>query len=308
MTVEQAIENFHDKTGFDLDQLLEDAVVFYDEQSQNIVQFFSGTTTSINSEAIDEMLRIRDALANVAQTFTVQSYNFYDIIYWELLDVVDDLLVKFRSLSNLRWYRTSRRNFDLSGQINVTHTLKRGQNLEGAVSNVANSDDRNNDWVDVAVSNDLTEEQYDGQGGQILQMSLINQQNVSTITSAVGAIENESIYGKDIDRNFAFADNDIVVLDNKETLTQSVSILAGLRRGDNPRFPDLGVQSDVGGNRNVNANLFPIVFRQVSRVFLTDDSLRSFSIKNITTIQDRIEYEYVVESRRREIITNSTTY
>src|SRR5690606_30604404 len=112
----------------------------------------------------------------------------------------------------------------------------------------------------------------------------------------------KSIYGKDIDRNFAFKDNDIRVLGPDETIMQAVEILSTLKKNDNPTYPYLGLQSSltVGANRAILN--FPVIFKQMSEAFSTDDTLKNFNITRLNVEEDALHIDFTVETRLGELI------
>ncbi len=120
-----------------------------------------------------------------------------------------------------------------------------------------------------------------------------------------GVVDNidtaEKTYGKDIDRNIAFENDDLIVLSYKDTFFQSMKILMDLRKGDDPAFPERGldVKNILGGS--LAGISYPIIFRQLADNFATDDGFKSFSITDVKRQQDGVYIEFKVESRAGEV-------
>ena len=117
----------------------------------------------------------------------------------------------------------------------------------------------------------------------------------------------DKTYGLDIDQIIKFSNDDLNVLGYKDTMFQSVSILTNLQKGDDPAFPDRGidVKSVVGQNSNLAGIAYPIIFRQLAANFATDDSLKSFSITDVKKNVEVTEIQFQVETRTGDFFSQT---
>lgn len=118
----------------------------------------------------------------------------------------------------------------------------------------------------------------------------------------------ESVYGKDLQKKLEFADDDLKVLGYKETIRQAFEIALNLRRGDNPEFPNDGLQSSLVIGQNLNSILYPSLLRQLYDVFAKDDTMRSIAIVDVkhgnSGLKDTVELAVQAETRIGELIDN----
>jgi len=182
--------------------------------------------------------------------------------------------------------------------LSVQYTLKQNQTLERVASDVLGKSQEG--WFDVAIENKLTEEDYSMEGGNNIELKFSNVNQGVEINSVVDVMIGKSIYGKDVYRKIQIENEDLKVLNNDETILQAVDILINLKKEDNPDSPNSGLQSAIiiGSNR---ASLnFPIIERQLTETFNTDDSLQNFSLKELRIDQDSALVDYEVQTRLNE--------
>jgi hypothetical protein len=128
------------------------------------------------------------------------------------------------------------------------------------------------------------------------------------VQSVVDVIFGESVYGKDLQQKLEFENDDLKVLGYQETIKQAFNIALNLRRGDNPEFPNDGLQSSLIIGQNLNSILYPSILRQLYDTFAKDDTMKSIAITNINHnnigIKDTVELDIQAETRIGEIIND----
>ena len=127
------------------------------------------------------------------------------------------------------------------------------------------------------------------------------------IESVVDNIVGEKILGKDILYKTTFENDDLLVLSYKDTFFQSVNILMKLKKGDNPEFYDLGLQKNVAVGSNINSISYPVLLRQISEAFQTDDTIKSQEITGFRKEQDAIFIDMEIESKMSTIVPLTLT-
>ena len=110
-----------------------------------------------------------------------------------------------------------------------------------------------------------------------------------------------NILGKDIYQKLTFENNDLKVLGYIDTYKQAVVILSGLKTNDDPFNADAGILvKDVVGS-NVNLVNLPLIFRRMSESFGSDDTIDSFSIKDVKRESDALYAVFEVTSILNQI-------
>lgn len=301
-----AIEEFEVKIGYPLSKYLSDYVKFNMTDSISIVSYYAGETSKPNTLAFNkltELIKRSKRLNEVVNSFR-SSFNRTD--FWDLVELIEDVRVKLETIDNgSKWLRSSITNKNFNSTQEIDHTLEGRQTLEKVSSDIAGSSDKENDWVRLALRNDITEEDYTTSGGT--RMKLTAEDTGPSLDSVVDNLTGENIYGKDLNRTLTFTDNDLEALTPAKTIKQSVEILSQLRQGDNPEFETFGIQTALTVGSNYASFAYPTLFRQLSDTFKSDDTLKSFKILKLERHEDGIFLEFEVESRMGEFLVQNIT-
>lgn len=305
--MKETVEKFYDLTGYDLQTYLLDFADFIEQDRQSIIDFYSGNLDILPSSSIEEMERLLKENNNIEEIFISNKDSFNTTDYVDLIDLIGDIGLKLRTIQNTaKWVRSSITDNRYNSDIEVDITLNQNQTLEQLAKKIGylNEDD---DWVELALRNDLIEEDYTSQGTLKLKASLKNNLKIQ-IQSVVNVIQGQSIYGRDLQKKLVFENNDLKALNNVDTINQAFTIAVNLKRGDNPEFPNSGLQSDLIVGQNINSILYPSIFRQLFENISSDDTFKSITILNIKQIQnndrDSIQLEIQATSRIDEVITD----
>lgn len=302
------LDDFHDITSFDVRSFLSAYISFTDVHYNNIVGYYTGVistlpTTSINAlkKLLNDYRRLNDVI--VLNATSLQHYKF-----WVLTEHIDDIGHALDTANNIsRWARAASTNRGYTPQVVTELMLQQGQTLEELERTSVRSTDPNS-WVDTALRNELREEDYDADGGQLIKVAL---QNGASIVME-GVIDNidepSKTYGLDIDRYIRIdtTQSDLVVLGYQDTLKQAMSILTGLNVGDDPSFVDRGLKikgSILGGN--VAGIAYPAIFRDLAANFATDDTFKSIAVTDIRREQDAVFLDFTVETRTGDVFSDS---
>jgi hypothetical protein len=275
---------------------------FFRGDYQTIVDFFSGNTRKVSSSVIKRFTSMKLELSEVFEAFQRNKQSMSHSYYWEILEVVEEIDSKLTYLDNInRWSRSSLTSVAYTSSILKQHTLQQNQSLEKVAVEYYGPQSVEQ-WLNIALTNHLREDDYDQEGGISLNIELDGQ--VSTglkLTSVVDVLYGKSIYGKDIYQRLTITGDDLQVLDYDSTLLQSVDILVNLRRNSNPDFPNLGRQTQLlVGSTRASFN-FPIVDRDLKTVFASDDSLKDFQLTKLERVEDNVTISFQVYSRLNEL-------
>ena len=304
------IVSFERITGFPLLQYFLDFEEFMNNYAQSVVAYYGGDTRTASAPAFEALKQMQKSSVALTGVFTSFRTYFDNAEYWELLDQVETIKTKLDLYEeSSRWLRSSVAKGTFSAFNLSEITQQQNQTLESISQNIGGSLDKENQWSEIALNNNLAEEDYTPSGGTQLEAKSLAGQ--LTITAVVDTLNGESVYGKDLQQKLEFStdDQDLVVLTPRQTIQQAVSILANLRNGDNPEFEDLGISASALAGSSLAAFQYPSLVRQLQTVFEGDDTLASFKITEITPEANketsRIRLRFEVNTRIGEILTET---
>jgi hypothetical protein len=274
---------------------------YYRNEYPLIVRFFLGELNKINAQLflnLDNLIKTAESVSNAINSF---DYALYYLKDWEIVDYLEELKCElYRLTKTSKFLRSSKTNDSFSGTIEFTYPLDQGKTIEDVASEALGSKSYDDDFIDIAARNDLSEVDYDLDGGKnlVLEVSL-NSVN-SEITSVVDNITGERVYGLDLDKKLTLVNDDLKVLGYKDTIFQAVVILANLMKGDHPEFKSFGRSNSVGLSYNLATA--PTVFREITKVFSSDDTLTNFTIEDIKISDGSTQLRFSVGTRLELII------
>lgn len=274
---------------------------YYRNEYPLVVRFFLGELNKINAQLFLNLNNLIKAAEGISNAINSYDYALHYLKDWEIVDYLEDLKCElYRLTKTSKFLRSSKTNDSFSGTIEYVYPLDQGKTLEDVANEALGSKTYDDDAVEIAARNDLSEVDYNLDGGKnlILQVDL-NSAN-SDITSVVDNITGERVYGLDLNKKLTLIDNDLQVLGYKDTIFQACLILANLMRGDHPEFKSFGRSNSVGVTQNLAAS--PTLFREITKVFSSDDTLTNFTINDIQTSNGVTQLKFSVSTRLELII------
>ena len=303
----QILLDFNSLTGFNIQGLVDDFIYFIENDYHQIESFYKGLIKNNFQDSFKNLNNLRTNIDLFFETFRSFNTQLTSYKWWILIDEFEKLNSVILSIENLsKWLRSSVVNQNYGTEQVINSFLQQNQTLEDFSRQVEGSLNPLDDWRDVAVRNNLSEEDYTTEGGNEL---LFYKQNGDSIfiESVVDNIVGEKILGKDILYKTTFENDDLLVLSYKDTFFQSVNILMKLKKGDNPEFYDLGLQKNVAVGSNINSISYPVLLRQISEAFQTDDTIKSQEITGFRKEQDAIFIDMEIESKMSTIVPLTLT-
>lgn len=249
-----------------------------------------------------------DDINNQYVTYRKQLAN--DLRFFEMIENIEIIDNAINTMLNARKWGRYFKNSLRENQIpEMEYVIRQNETLEQIALEILNSDNFLNDWFDIALNNDLEEEDYTYEGGTTLKLPLhIAGLQRFDIDSVVDVIDDETVKGKDIDRQFSFVDNDIKTVTGLECAMQAVNILAGLIKGDNPDFPEHGLAKSFAVGVSTSFLNYPVIIRQLIGNFNNDDSFTDLSINSFKQQQDNITMDFQVATRTNEILNKQLEF
>ncbi len=270
-------DEFEEITGFDLETFFSRFVTFINDQSQLIIDYYSGLEDTMDRNAYGELLLLIEKIDYVLNLFYLNSERFNTVDFWQLMEFADDMKIKLNTINNFsRFARSAVKKESFTSETVVDVTMRRGETVEELIGRFG-STDREADWIDVALSNALIQEDYTTDGGTILGITFKNNFRFY-LDSIVDAPQGDRIKGKDINKWINFVDDDLEILSYDETLQQSMETLATLRKNDNPEFPFYGIDPSIIVGMTFKQASIPSIIRQIYQTFSTDDIVKRIEI------------------------------
>lgn len=299
-------DEFENITGFDLETFFNRFVVFINEQSQLIIDYYSGLSDNIDRDAYSEYLYLYNNIDYVINLFDLNKERFNTVNFWQLMDFADDIKIKLMTIGNFsKFARSSVKKESFSSEVSVDVRLRKYETIE-ELSSRFGSKDRESDWIDIALSNSLIQEDYTPEGGVVLGITLKNNYRFF-IDSIVDYPQGERIKGKDVNKWINFVNDDLEVLNYNDTLNQSINILANLRKNDNPEFPSYGIDKGVILGMSFKQASIPSIIRQLYQTFSTDDVVKKIEVLNYNFDSDIIymDFNVIIKSGEEQKATLS---
>lgn len=298
----EALGIFEEVSNYNLSQYITDFVAFVKEDQQRIADYYNFDSNSVPTSSflkLDSLKKERDKVQILIQE---NKSRFIRSDFWELVENLDDISIKLDTISNYsKYYKSSISKSGSSNNVEMTYILRQNQTLE-SLSNEIGYSNPDDDWVNLSISNNMREEDYDLQGGHIFKFTFQNDYRIQ-LKSVIDNITVDNLYGKDLDKKLSFVDNDLNTLSPKDTIYQAVNILIGLIKGDVPEFPNDGIDKQLISKLNKSFNVFPSLFRQIYNVFSKDDTIKAITLNDIKIIEDSVRMEIQIETRLSELIT-----
>lgn len=300
MTIQEKFKNI---TGYDIRNYFQMFTDFVSNNYQNLVDYYSNVSP-ISQEDIIALNSLVKETAKVSNLFDVNYRNLASTTeFWELLTQFEDVKVKVGTMKNSsKWLRSNIEEGNYSSGINFEYTQSQHEVIENIADKVG-YDDPQDSWADIALSNNIIEEDYTKEGGCRMKLSLQNNSVVS-INSVVDNLNGKKVYGKDLNREVILEDGDLKTLNYDETIKQSFDILLSTNKGSVPQFPQDGIDKSAFVGRNMNSVSFPSIFRQLVQLFRKDDTFKELSILGVDQLEDSMHIKLSAKTRLDETFLN----
>jgi len=280
-------DEFLNITGFNLEGYFRRFVDFVNNQSQQIIDYYSGLVEIMDRDSFGEYELLLEESSFVINLFDLNYERFNTINFWELMEFADDIRVKLLTIGNFsKFARSSVKKESFSNEVSIEVATRDNEPLEEMMTRFG-STDRDNDWVDIALSNSIIQEDYTSDGGVVLNVNFKNNFRFS-VQSVLDNPEGDKIKGKDVDKIMSFEDDDLKILGFDDTLQQTVNILTNLKKNDNPEFQQFGIDKTLVLGMSFKAVTLPSLIRQIYQTFSTDDVVKQVQILNTKFDQDSL--------------------
>lgn len=291
-----ATEYFKEITRYDLEKFFQDYVTFTSLHYNSIVNYYSGR--DIDRDAFNFLDYLVAESGKIKELWDLNANFFQRTDFWNLLDVYSEIDNKLNTVNNLgRWLRSSRGDRYSSNTI-INYVQKQNESLE-MISDKSGGN-KINDWVDLAILNDLNEEAYTSTGGVLLKIKLNNNLNFN-IRNIVDTLSPVNIFGKDIKNKIEFENGDVICLFGEDSLIQTIDNIMNTEKGFIPEFPQDGTDSTLIGS-NVSFFNYPAQFRHILNMIQKDDRFQTFELLDLQRKDDIVFMKFQIKTKLGTII------
>lgn len=280
----QTLDTFSLKIGYNVNDYMDLYSYFIQNNKVKITDYYQkqDVKPDVGSfEFLDNMIKESIKIDNLIK---LHKDNMDSVDFWDLLDFIEDIRTSLETISNSHRYLRSSKSKNSWRTTNVTfeHVMSQNETLEDIVEQQLFSQQSDKDWVNLAIQNSLSEEDYTPEGSIKLQLTKNAEFGKNYfLDSVIDTLVGEKVYGKDIYKKLTFEDNDLKVLSYTDTFIQSITILVPLKKGDIPEFKTMGVDPRLGVGSNINVFEYGKIVAQLQETIATDDTIRGFMIMNL---------------------------
>lgn len=298
--MKEVFEDFKRITGYDLQAFFQRFVDFINFHSGNVINYYDGG--SINNTSFNELETLLKESKNISPLFEQHGANLTYLGYWEVLEKFTDIQTSLYTFDNMnKWMKSSRLNRFDSGT-HIVRQLRQGETMELLSEDVGYSNSQE-DWVTLAINNQLIEEEYTPEGGKIISVVFQNNSNFA-IDNIIDSLVGKNVLGKDINRKIKFVNNDVETVEYEKAIEQCLYIILGTVKGSIPEFKEDGIESDTIGS-NANIIQYPSMFRNLLSIFQKDGRWSEITLLDLKREEDnvfmKIECKTILQDR---VITN----
>jgi len=266
---------FQNITKFELQSYFTDYAEFLQNDYGDVYAYYSGNSETIDVDKIKTLQDLMSRSNDLIRTFQTFAGKLGNVGYWELQQYCQDLNDTLERISKLPKYcRTAKTCRGYKPYIQVSEDiggLKTIQDLSQQLG--SNMSER-----ELILNNDLEEADYEIDELKQIKALVPNNTDVVVETILEQPIGSR-IYGKDINRNISFTDNDLTTVEYEDNVEQKSDVLMELQKGDVPEMPNFG-KNIISGNTYASYNYSALV-TDLQDVFLQDDLFESVSVTDV---------------------------
>lgn len=289
------LRDFKLRTHFDVAAYLSEYSSFYKNDYPKMVNYYDGNIVSIPQSVqlrFDTLYKKSLRLSNIMDN-SENIFDSYD--HWELMELCDEVKGQLQLFTQLGRLRRSSRYAALNDTgIIEEYTVQDFESPEKVAQR--DREDYQNDWVTIYQNSGIREVDYkDGSGGYNVSLAKRNSEKVF-LYGVVDYMIGERVYGKDMDMEFTYEDDDVKVLGYRDTTKQAVKVLSSTMRNDISSNLEVGLSPDllVGNTYGMQSIIF--ITRELEELLSVDDTIVSVVITSVTRTGSTMMVEFECES------------
>lgn len=270
-----------------------------------IDRYFSGKTTGIDNSHLTLLKQLTSECKNVMAQFKNFANKFSTCGHWELMEYLEELNETIEKINKLpKFRRTSLTKRGYQPYIQVAAAVGGYRTMEDIANSVKQTNQDNSNWVDLMLSNDMDEKDWEIDNLTPINVLVNNQVDV-VVTTIFDQPIGKRIYGKDIAKKLTFKSNDLLTVEFQDNVEQKCEILLELNRGDVPENMLFGKNYQLITGVNTKTFAYPELVADIQNNFLQNDLFEYAVIKdfnydngNMTvTVEIKTKYDYKTEKK-----------
>jgi hypothetical protein len=293
-------DKFKSVTGYDIKAFFKRFSDFSSTYYQSIINYYAGG--QLNQDAFFELDSLLNEVSIIEPLFGINTNRLDTLDMWEILDLFSETQIKLYTVKQTgKWMKSSRLTLNDTGT-KINRVQNQNETIEMIADDVGYAD-IHNDWVDIAINNQVVEEEYTMDGGTIFTIVLQNNFSVG-LDNIVDYLTGKSVLGKDIARKINFVNNDLETVNFEKAIDQSFKIKIEAQKNSIPEFPFYGVDNESIGT-NVASISYPVLFKDLLTLFKQDKRWSEVNLIDIKRADDSIKMQFEAKSILKDsLVTN----
>lgn len=275
---------FQEITKFDLRQYFLDYADFMRNQFPSVRSYYAGEVEFVDGDYLNNLQDLVKRSENLLRLFTTFAAKFGNVGYWELQNYCQDLYDTIFKVTILpKYLRTSKTSRGYKPYIQIDYTI-------GGMSDFKDIAQRINDdkvtESSLILNNDLEEQDYEIDELKSAKAFVDNQNPVNAVETILEEPVGQKVYGRDINKDITFSNNDLSVVEWQDNVNQKVKIILEMIQGDVPEMPSMGRRKVIG--ENVSNYSYPELVRDLQDSFLQDDLFVEVDFEDLSVVDGDI--------------------
>lgn len=270
-----------------------------------INSYYSGQLESIDNSHLISLKNITSECKNLLSYFKNFANKFSTCGFWELMELVEELNTTIEKINKLpKFRRTSLTKRGYMPYIQIQGSVGSMRTMEDVANSVKQINRDNTNWIDLQLSNDMNESDWDID--KLTAMNVfVNNQNDIVVTTILDQPIGKRIYGKDVSRKINFIENDVQIKTYQDNIEQKCDILLGLNRGDVPENMLFGKNLELTVGVAVKQFAYPALVKDIQETFMQNDLFEYVEVTNFQfsegdmeiTCSIKTKYDYKTEKK-----------
>lgn len=270
---QQSLIEFKRLTKIDLELFFFKVELFFTSKKNDIADYYKGNINTPNNSAFALLNECLEDSYVICAVFRNQRKQFDKLVFWELVEQIQDIRDSLETASKLyKYLKSSLGKYNFSSQTVTKFTLTKGNTLENVSRELLNQSDWDNDYQQIAFKNDLSEEDY-GDTSIEIDLDLINK-SITKPNVVVDSMQGDNYLGKDFLRKITFVSTGQIIKTGRITINEnSVDVI-----GTGTLFVQ---ELAIGDIIIFNGNIIGIIVEIVNNLLLRLDRVATYTSSNM---------------------------
>lgn len=228
---QQILIEFKRLTKIDLELYFFKVELFFSTKRENIADYYKGNTNIPDNSAFALLEECLSDTYRIHNAFRLQRKQLDKLIYWELLEQIQDLRDSLETTVKLyKYLKSNLGKYNYSTNTTTKITLPKNNTLESVSREILEQRNWDNDYQQIAFKNDLSEEDY-GSVSIDIELDLVAKNNTKP-NVVIDTMIGDNCLGKDFANKIKFITTDSI----QKIGTVSISIGSNILIGTGTSF------------------------------------------------------------------------